>query len=1312
MIDLPPKPLPQHRLTRLLHGLRQRMTGSLQETANEVARLEESIVERQSALAVVGNDRQQQLSTDQATTTTKWDEAIHSCWDEAELRTYKAIYETAEREKKIKLESQARIDQATKEAQAKIHGFEKKFLKAKEKPLARLRKFRTANNQLGETIDALESSAQSSLTQNSLAIPNTDALDSATIEALLQPAETSTTAYEMLSAKIVESQKQCQRIVNSPLAKLFDSALFWILCAVVLAGTTAAFALSGAMEVVMSIAVGAGTTIGLVIFTFLAVRPWLKKTAAREYPKLQKLIDEARELHKHGESRAMSENDAELAKLAAKRDESAKEAQNWRDNEVRGISKKYEEAKQQLREHSMAEKSEAKNGLVSALDQTEDKYRNRLLALDANFRRDAKASEVEFEDFSESVRNRIEEIDRGGANRMRVATQKAVSLIARSRRFRAEHFPEWEAFASQGDGSGKGENSFWPASLAEPTLPLGDLHVPGVLPDASALSLSAEQLEAPVYFSPLKDEYLVVHGDPANPNVQGLLRNLIMRAITTLPAGKVQTCVIDPPGLGRDFGWLMHLSDFDPDLVTHRVWTQQSHIVKQTAALALAAEDCIQQSLRSDYANIVQYNRDAGALAEPFRILVWNSMPNGLDDQSWKNLQSLLDSGSRCGIIPILVVDPKEPWPYGEQQDLVRRRGLHIELDDAQQRFVVRSERYGELLLDAEPTVGDELAQQIVREVGRRSLLSNRVEVPLERMVPNAEERWQADSSHSLEIPIGQSGVGRTHSLKLGIGTAQHAVIAGKTGSGKSSLLHALITSAALKYSPEALRLVLLDFKKGVEFQVYSDAELPHADIIGIESHREFGLSALEYIDGCMQRRGESFRKAGVQDIASWNALHPDEPIPRMLVVIDEFQEIFIEDDKLSGQASLILDRIVRQGRSFGVHAVLSSQTLAGSYSLPRTTLGQMAVRIALQCDASDAQVIFAEDNPAAARLKHPGQAVYNDAGGRIEGNQPMQIGWLPKKQQVEWFSEQPRGYRNDDVSTNLLGRTIVYDGNRAATWTDTNANMAIQNAKAEVNPDATWMVAGESVAINPAVVYPLTLQAGRNVLIVGGEDPQAASVLHTATASFTRAHAGASPLVYAVQGAKPTDAKVLALPSVWEKLDCELKVADQRGAEKTISEIHELLQTRVDDGEESPDEESNVQTGPVLLNLMQIGRMRELRREDDFASFGETELTADKKLEEILRDGPSVGIYTVIWAESYSTVNRWLSRSALREIEIRMLMQMSANDSTNLVDSIAASRLGDNVMLLFDEATGNEERFRPFAMDSLKDLSDWTKQD
>ena len=64
----------------------------------------------------------------------------------------------------------------------------------------------------------------------------------------------------------------------------------------------------------------------------------------------------------------------------------------------------------------------------------------------------------------------------------------------------------------------------------------------------------------------------------------------------------------------------------------------------------------------------------------------------------------------------------------------------------------------------------------------------------------------------------------------------------------------------------------------------------------------------------------------------------------RVLLIVDEFQEFFVEDDKWQG-VTLLLDRLVRQGRAFGMHVILGSQTLGGQYSLPKATLGQMAVR-------------------------------------------------------------------------------------------------------------------------------------------------------------------------------------------------------------------------------------------------------------------------------------------------------------------------------------------------------------------------------
>ena len=104
------------------------------------------------------------------------------------------------------------------------------------------------------------------------------------------------------------------------------------------------------------------------------------------------------------------------------------------------------------------------------------------------------------------------------------------------------------------------------------------------------------------------------------------------------------------------------------------------------------------------------------------------------------------------------------------------------------------------------------------------------------------------------------------------------------------------------------------------------------------------------------------FRDTGVQDLPGFRKARPDQPMPRILLVIDEFQEFFVEDDKISQAASQLFDRLVRQGRAFGIHVVLGSQTLGGAYSLPRSTLGQIAIRVALQCSEADAHLILSEE--------------------------------------------------------------------------------------------------------------------------------------------------------------------------------------------------------------------------------------------------------------------------------------------------------------------------------------------------------------
>src|SRR3954453_10282780 len=125
-----------------------------------------------------------------------------------------------------------------------------------------------------------------------------------------------------------------------------------------------------------------------------------------------------------------------------------------------------------------------------------------------------------------------------------------------------------------------------------------------------------------------------------------------------------------------------------------------------------------------------------------------------------------------------------------------------------------------------------------------------------------------------------------------------------------------------------------------------------------------------------------------------------------MLLIVDEVQGFFVEEDKLAQDATLLLDRLVRQGRAFGIHVHLGSQSLGGAYSMSRSTLGQMAVRIALQCSETDAHLILSEDNSAARLLTRPGEAIYNDANGMIEGNNYFQVVWLSDERREAYLQE------------------------------------------------------------------------------------------------------------------------------------------------------------------------------------------------------------------------------------------------------------------------------------------------------------------
>jgi hypothetical protein len=489
----------------------------------------------------------------------------------------------------------------------------------------------------------------------------------------------------------------------------------------------------------------------------------------------------------------------------------------------------------------------------------------------------------------------------------------------------------------------------------------------------------------------------------------------------------------------------------------------------------------------------------------------------------------------------------------------------------------------------------------------------------------------------------------------------------------------------------------LIDFKKGVEFKVYATHELPHASVIAIESEREFGISVLERLDAELRLRADRFRDAGVQDLSSYRAAPGPPPLPRILLLVDEFQEFFVEEDKLAQEAALWLDRLVRQGRAFGVHVILGSQSLGGAFTLARSTLGQMAVRIALQCSENDAHLILSENNIAPRMLSRPGEAIYNDANGAPEGNHFFQVVWLSDEGREAYLKKLDLLVQKRRP---ILARTpIVFEGDAPA---DLARNSPLRDRLNAPNwpelPRSAPAWLGDAVSIKEPTSALFRRQAGNHLLIVGQNEEAALGVMAStllslavqyAPAQNTNIRSGAR--FYILDGTPEDQPGSGTLARVAALLPHGVDVGDWREVPRIVAEVAALLQRRQEAKTDGPE---------LFLLIHDLPRLRDLRRREDDFSFSrrEEEASPSDQLDMIIREGPVLGVHLVAWCDTVNNLNRYFTHQILREFEMRVLFQMSPTDSGHMLDAPHASKLGPHRAFFASEEQNRIEKFRPYA--------------
>ncbi|MBQ4398569.1 MAG: hypothetical protein II829_03160 [Bacteroidales bacterium] len=196
----------------------------------------------------------------------------------------------------------------------------------------------------------------------------------------------------------------------------------------------------------------------------------------------------------------------------------------------------------------------------------------------------------------------------------------------------------------------------------------------------------------------------------------------------------------------------------------------------------------------------------------------------------------------------------------------------------------------------------------------------------------NSSDYWSGNSAEGISIPIGCDSKNNIVDLKLGFDTGDYyASLLGRPGYGKTVLLHSIICSASVCYSPNQLQFFLFDNSKVRDFSFYE--RLPHVNTIsfGVEGGRI--QEVLQAIEEELNSRIQLFRDLGektnrvIDSFESFRLLS-DFALPRLLLIVNDFDDNdFYCDDFGRNKAEIehMLINIMINGRKFGVHIILSS---------------------------------------------------------------------------------------------------------------------------------------------------------------------------------------------------------------------------------------------------------------------------------------------------------------------------------------------------------------------------------------------------
>lgn len=494
-----------------------------------------------------------------------------------------------------------------------------------------------------------------------------------------------------------------------------------------------------------------------------------------------------------------------------------------------------------------------------------------------------------------------------------------------------------------------------------------------------------------------------------------LIQSFIYQIMKKMPAYTYSFEYFDPLGAGKNLNKLQKLNTLingNAYWLREDIFDNRFQLLRQAESHQKMKEILEELSQYIGKVNrarcgeeIYKYNRqrtnedgtfsdDAGII--PQKFIIFENIHGVLDTTSTSEILTLIENAQECGISILLVSKHNENEPLDENEKrLMKRRNIdilewHSEAEEdwcdisLSGRSLNKSDNES-YHFNFQPYAMQDISTDFLEKICEQYAPDLEVETRLEKVINIDEIFGKKEGSEKIEIPVGINERKKISNITLGDSDGAHALLAGQTGCGKSSLLHTIINGVILNYHPQDVQIWLSDYKAN-EFLRYAKNTPPHIRYISTDRSMEYSFCFLDKIYAEQQRRIELFDS--ITSVKEYREVHGIHSMPRILIIIDEFHVMahHIEEEPTYRDR---LTSILREARSVGITLLLADQTCGvGLRGLTEAGKNQLTCRMAMQTkmdeyndvfDITNAKEVIPEMKPYELLLKRVKDIVDDD---------------------------------------------------------------------------------------------------------------------------------------------------------------------------------------------------------------------------------------------------------------------------------------------------------------------------------------------